>query len=220
MDMAEEQMSLLKARDAARYLNVSLATLDRIEKERKLTPFRTPGGHRRYSLAMLNEYLERSRQRFRSASPSIKHAKSVQGGKPQNGTVRILVVDSEPDTVELIIRALRADSDVYEFASASNGYEVGVQVMAFKPDLIVLSIAGPETDGFEVCEKIKGDPETAYIRIVGIVGFTEDRKIGEMLRCGIDDYLIKPFQIEELQQSVRYLTSRKAAIDRASRDDL
>ena len=90
-----------------------------------------------------------------------------------------------------------------------------VQVVAFKPDLIVLSIAGPETDGFEVCEKIKGDPETEYIRIVGIVGFTEDRKIGEMLRCGADDFLIKPFQMEELQQSVRYLTSRKAAVDHA-----
>jgi excisionase family DNA binding protein len=215
--MAEGKMSLLKARDAARYLNVSLATLDRIEKNRKLTPFRTPGGHRRYSLAMLNEYLEGSRQRSRPASPSTKYAKNVQGGKPQNGTVRILVVDSEPDTVELIVRALRADSDIYEFASASNGYEVGVQVMVFKPDLIVLSVAGPEADGFEVCRKIKGDPETEYIRIVGLIGFTEDRKMGEMPRCGADDYLIKPFQVEELQQSVRYLTSRKAVVDYALR---
>jgi len=79
--MAEERMSLLKAREAAKYLNVSLATLGRIEKERKLTPFRTPGGHRRYSLAMLNEYLERSRQRSLSASPSIKHAKKRPRGQ-------------------------------------------------------------------------------------------------------------------------------------------
>ena len=243
--MAEEKVALLKARDAARYLNVSLATLDRIERERRLTPFRTPGGHRRYSLAMLNEYLERSRQRSRSVSPSVGRARNVPGDKSQNGKVRILVVDDEPDTVDLIVRTLRADSDVYEFASASNGYEVGVQVVAFKPDLVVLSIAGPEADGFEVCEKIKGDPKTEYIRIVGIVGFTEDepfdpsavsgatlragfaqdkhrrsaqdRTIKEMLRCGADDYLIKPFQMEELQRSVRYLTSRKAAADRASR---
>jgi excisionase family DNA binding protein len=244
MGMAEEQMSLLKARDAARYLNVSLATLDRIEKERRLKPFRTPGGHRRYSLAMLNEYLERSRQRYRSASLPMKHAKDVPGDKPQNGVVRVLVVGNEPDTVERIVGALRADSDAYEFASASNGYEVGVQVVVFKPDLIVLSVGEPEAEGFEVCEKIKGDPKTQYIRIVSIVGFTEDRPFGpsavsgatlraglaqeeprrsaqdrtmkEMLRRGADDCLIKPFQIEELQRSVRHLTSRKAAVGRAS----
>lgn len=212
-------MSLLKAREAAEYLNVSLATLDRMEKERKLTPFRTPGGHRRYSLAMLNEYLERSRQRSLSVRPSIRHARNVQGDKPQDGKVRILVVDRESDTVELIIRALREDGDVYEFASASNGYEVGVQVVAFKPDVIVLSIARPESDGFEVCKKIKGNPETEHIRVVGIVGFAGDSKVEDMLRCGADDCLIKPLQIEDLQRSVRYLTSRRVRVDRASRYD-
>jgi excisionase family DNA binding protein len=217
--MAEEKMSLLKAREAAEYLNVSLATLDRMEKERRLTPFRTPGGHRRYSLAMLNEYLERSRQRSLSVRPSIRHTRNVQGDKPQDGKVRILVVDRESDTVELIIRALREDRDVYEFASASNGYEVGVQVVAFKPDVIVLSIARPESDGFEVCKKIRGDPETEHIRIVGIVGFAGDKKVEELLRCGADDCLIKPLQIEELQRSVRCLTSRRVRADRPSRYD-
>ena len=121
--MAEEKVSLLKAREAAQYLNVSLATLDRMEKERKLTPFRTPGGHRRYSLAMLNEYLEKSRQRSPSVRPSMRYARNVRGDKlQQDGKVRILVVDHEPETVELIIRSLREDRDVYEFASASNGY--------------------------------------------------------------------------------------------------
>ena len=218
--MAEEKISLLKAREAAKYLNVSLATLDRMEKERKLTPFRTPGGHRRYSLAMLNEYLEGSRQRSLPIRPSIRHARNAQRDKRQDGKVRILVVDHEPETVELIIGALREDRDVYEFASASNSYEVGVQVVAFKPDLIVLSMARPESDGFEVCKKIKGDPETEHIRIVGIVEFAGNSRVEEMLRCGADDCLIKPLQIEELQRSVRYLTSRRASIDRASRYDL
>ena len=195
-------MSLLRAREAAKYLNVSLATLYRIEKEGKLTPFRTPGGHRRYSLAMLNEYLERSRQR----SPSIKHAKNVRGDKLPGSVVRILVVDDEPDTVELIIKVLRQDSEVYEFASASTGYEVGVQVVAFKPTLIILGMVRPETDGCEVCEKIKSDPETGHIKVVGIVGSGENGTIEDMVRRGADDCLIKPLQIEELQRSVRHLT--------------
>ena len=167
-------MSLLRAREAAKYLGVSLATLYRIERDGKLTPFRTPGGHRRYSLAMLNEYLERSRQRSLPAKSSIKHVKNIKEDRLPDNTVRILVVDDEPDTVELIVRALREDSEVYEFASASNGYEAGVQVVAFEPDLIVLGMARPGTDGCEVCEKIKSDPETGHIKVMGVVGSGEN----------------------------------------------
>jgi excisionase family DNA binding protein len=59
--MTEEEMTILTAREAAEYLRVSLYTLRRMESEGSLVPFRTPGGHRRYSLKMLNEYLEKSR---------------------------------------------------------------------------------------------------------------------------------------------------------------
>lgn len=58
----QEPMPLLTARAAARYLNVSLTTLSKIEERGLLFPFRTPGGHRRYSLSMLDRYLEASRQ--------------------------------------------------------------------------------------------------------------------------------------------------------------
>jgi excisionase family DNA binding protein len=54
--------SLLTAKEAARYLRISLLTLSKIEKEGHIVPFRTPGGHRRYSIEMLNAYLEKSRE--------------------------------------------------------------------------------------------------------------------------------------------------------------
>jgi len=56
------ERSLLTAREAAHYLRISLATLHRIEQKGQLLPFRTPGGHRRYSLTLLRDYLERSRR--------------------------------------------------------------------------------------------------------------------------------------------------------------
>jgi excisionase family DNA binding protein len=58
----EERMNLLTAKEAARYLRVSMFTLSKIEREGGLIPYRTPGGHRRYSLRMLNEYLNKSRR--------------------------------------------------------------------------------------------------------------------------------------------------------------
>lgn len=56
----DEQLTLLTAKEAADYLRVSMFTLSRIEREGGLVPFRTPGGHRRYSMRMLDEYLENS----------------------------------------------------------------------------------------------------------------------------------------------------------------
>ncbi len=60
--MAETRMILLTAKEAAKYLRVSLFTLSKIESEGGIVPYRTPGGHRRYSLRMLNRYLQNSRR--------------------------------------------------------------------------------------------------------------------------------------------------------------
>lgn len=59
--MKERDEGLLSAKEAAHFLRISLATLARIEKRGGLSPYRTPGGHRRYSMEMLEEYLENSR---------------------------------------------------------------------------------------------------------------------------------------------------------------
>jgi excisionase family DNA binding protein len=56
-----DQQRIMTAREAAEYLRVSLFTLRKIEQQGLIVPYRTPGGHRRYSLGMLHEYLERSR---------------------------------------------------------------------------------------------------------------------------------------------------------------
>jgi excisionase family DNA binding protein len=59
----EERKIVLKAREAAEYLRISLFTLNKMERQGLLTPFRTPGGHRRYTLEMLNQLLEENRER-------------------------------------------------------------------------------------------------------------------------------------------------------------
>ena len=60
--MGSEDRRILAAREAAEYLGVSLATLRKIESRGELVPSRTPGGHRRYSVTMLDEYFEKSRR--------------------------------------------------------------------------------------------------------------------------------------------------------------
>jgi excisionase family DNA binding protein len=63
--MTNKGMTILTAKEAAEYLRVSLYTLSKMESEGGLVPFRTPGGHRRYSLKMLEEYLEKTRKTSR-----------------------------------------------------------------------------------------------------------------------------------------------------------
>ncbi len=60
--MASKRANLMNSREAAKYLRVSQFTLDKIERAGGLIPYRTPGGHRRYSLRMLNQYLNNSRR--------------------------------------------------------------------------------------------------------------------------------------------------------------
>jgi excisionase family DNA binding protein len=60
--MANKRVGLMTAKEAAKYLRVSQFTLDRIERAGGLVPYRTPGGHRRYSVRMLNQYLNNSRR--------------------------------------------------------------------------------------------------------------------------------------------------------------
>jgi len=74
-----EKRRLLTAREAAEYLHISLLTLAKIEKQGGIIPYRTPGGHRRYTMEMLNEYLERSRSiSYGSRAPKISQPEVVR----------------------------------------------------------------------------------------------------------------------------------------------
>jgi DNA-binding transcriptional MerR regulator len=127
-------MSLLTAKEAAQHLHVSLFTLGRIEKEGLLLPFRTPGGHRRYSAEMLTEYLEHSR------SPSTE---------PR---ARILIVDDGKEVAESLARALPSCS----FATAEDELHVGIKLAEFKPNLVLVSATMRGLDGQQLCRRLNG----------------------------------------------------------------
>ena len=76
--MEKRAKRLLTAREAADYLGISVATLGRMDKEGQLVPFRTPGGHRRYSLTTLDEYLEGSRRHPSAVTSLAKQSRSLE----------------------------------------------------------------------------------------------------------------------------------------------
>lgn len=121
---------------------------------------------------------------------------------------RILVVDDTPLNVKLLVDLLGASG--YDVASASGGAEALEQVRAQPPDLILLDVMMPDMTGFEVCEKLRGDPATALLPVVLVTALDgkDDRIRG--IECGADDFLTKPINKHELLARVKSLLRIRA----------
>lgn len=116
---------------------------------------------------------------------------------------KILVVDDEPDAVELIEFNLKSAG--YDVATASDGEEALNKARSILPHLIVLDLMLPEVDGMEVCKILRRDPKTSSIPIVMLTAKAAeiDRVLG--LELGADDYVTKPFSPRELVLRVKRL---------------
>jgi len=122
---------------------------------------------------------------------------------------RILLVDDEPDAVELVAFNLKAAG--YEIMSASDGAEALKMARAFSPNLILLDVMIPELDGLEVCKILRRDSATASIPIIMLTAKAAeiDRVLG--LELGANDYVTKPFSPRELVLRIKNLLQRDEA---------
>lgn len=118
----------------------------------------------------------------------------------------ILVVEDEPDAMELI--AFNLEAAGFRIAKASTGNEALKAVAKKPPDLIVLDLMLPELDGMEVCKLLRRDSATARIPILMLTAKAEeiDRVLG--FELGADDYVTKPFSPRELVLRVKSLLRR------------
>jgi phosphate regulon transcriptional regulator PhoB len=121
---------------------------------------------------------------------------------------KILVVDDEPDALELVGFNLKRAG--FAVATASDGAEALRKVREQLPDLIVLDVMLPEMDGLEVCKKLRADPQTASTPVILLTARAAeiDRVLG--LELGADDYLTKPFSPRELVLRIRNVLGRRS----------
>ncbi|MDR1964196.1 MAG: response regulator [Planctomycetaceae bacterium] len=115
-------------------------------------------------------------------------------------TSKILIADDNLANVELL-DAFLSDFD-YQIETAADGAETLEKVVSFSPDLILLDIMMPKLSGFEVCEKLKGDPKTKGIMILMVTALSELGDIERAVNAGCDDYLSKPVNKFELIKRV------------------
>ena len=119
---------------------------------------------------------------------------------------RILVVDDEPEAVELVEFNLKQSG--YTVTTAADGAEALKKARSQTPDLIVLDVMLPEMDGFEICKALRLDPATLRIPIIMLTAKAAeiDRVLG--LELGADDYLTKPFSTRELLLRIKKILAR------------
>jgi two-component system response regulator MprA len=118
--------------------------------------------------------------------------------------MRILVVDDEPAVREAVERALRLEG--HDVLSAGDGVEALAALDVRPPDAVVLDVLMPRVDGLELCRRLRGRGDRTPVLMLTARDAVSDRVAG--LDAGADDYLVKPFALEELLARVRALLRR------------
>ena len=133
--------------------------------------------------------------------------------RPDGSPVRILVVDDEVNLTELLAMAMRYEG--WEVRTAGAGLSAVREAKEFKPDAVVLDMMLPDFDGMEVLRRMRADDPAVPVLFLTARDAVEDRVAG--LTAGGDDYVTKPFSLEEVVARVRSLMRRTAvSTDEAS----
>ncbi len=180
----------------AAYCQVSHVTVLKWIKSGKLRAYAIPSGHYRVREEDFKDFL-------------IAHDMPVDESFFGDESKRILVVDDEPNVVSFIVDVLQENDGGYKLVTAGDGFEAGLQVASFKPDLIILDLMLPRVDGFEMCQRVKSDPATRHTKVLLVTAYPEIVTEERFLACGADDYLVKPLQIGDLRGKVKTLLGKK-----------
>src|SRR3954471_16711457 len=125
---------------------------------------------------------------------------------------RVLVVDDDPQLREALTRALELDD--YQVATAHNGAQALESISARRPDVVVLDVMMPYVGGLDVCRTLRERKDRLPILVLTARDEVGDRVAG--LDAGADDYLTKPFALEELRARLRALLRRTTPEDDAA----
>ncbi len=173
--------------EAAKICKVSQQTIIRCFDNGTLKGFRVPGSRfRRIPRDQLYQFMKDN---------------NIPTDALDSGKRKVLIVDDDRELVELITDVLERDGR-FEVRSVNNGFDAGMMVKDYHPDLIILDVMLPDINGKEVCQRVRSERALDDIRIICISGMVEDDKIAELKNAGANDFLHKPFEVEKLVERV------------------
>jgi len=122
---------------------------------------------------------------------------------------KVLVVEDDPDQLEVIRLNLQAAG--FAIGTAANGTDALVKTRSISPDLIVLDLMLPGLNGFDVCDSLRRDPATAAVPIIMLTGMRSQFGRFAGMESGANDFLLKPFDPEQLVAKIEKLLHQSGA---------
>ena len=194
--MSEREQKAYTTFEAAKICHVTHHSIKNWIKQGLIKASRTPGGHYRILEADLDLFREKYDMFPRDKGPSKR---------------RVMVVDDDPDALALMETILGDEG--FELIKVSNATEVGLKAAQMTPDLILLDFLMPEVNGFEVSKALRDNEMTRGIPIMAVTCLNKERDIERIFACGADEYLAKPFKVDQLLEKVRDLIGRGRAVE-------
>src|SRR6184192_4293794 len=178
--------------EAAEICKVSQQTIIRCFDSGRLKGFRVPGS--------------RFRRIPREALIAFMKDNNIPPDALDNGKTKVLVVDDDPEIVELFVDVLERDGR-FEVKTAATGYDAGMLTQEFMPDLLILDYMLPDINGNVVCRTLRQNPAFEQIKIIIVSGVVNPEEINDLMKAGADEFVKKPFNIEKLIEKVGELLS-------------
>jgi len=128
---------------------------------------------------------------------------------------RVLVIEDDSAISELL--AMNLEAAGYEVSCSADGIKGQALAVQLLPDLIMLDLMLPQVDGFTICQRLRRDERTVNIPVLMLTGLSQTNSKVEGFNAGADDYLTKPFEVEEMLVRVRALLRRTDRIPQAAK---
>ena len=134
------------------------------------------------------------------------------GMKKKADKIKILVIDDEPNIVQTLQD--RLEMNEYIVVTAGNGKE-GLEIALIEePDIILLDVIMPIMDGHEMLEALRKHPEGKDIAVIMLTARSQTKDITRANACGIEDYIVKPFDLSELLEKIESIVESRKALAR------
>ena len=169
--------------EAAKVCKVSQQTIIRCFDSGQLKGFRVPGS--------------RFRRIPRDQLFSFMKDNGIPTDALDSGKRKVLIVDDDEELVELLVDVFERDGR-FDIKTANNGFDAGMLVKDFRPDVVVLDVMLPDINGREVCQRVRSDSSLDDVQIICISGMVEADKVADLKLAGANDFMQKPFAVEKL----------------------
>jgi len=192
MGNTSERVRYMTPSEAATLLMISPVTLRHWALAGRLAFVTTPGGHRRFAEEEVKRF---AAEHAHTGDVSAAHINTVA----DDGEVhRILIVDDDVQLTGYLVELLQGLPGPVQTEVANDGFEAGQKLETFQPHTVLLDLMMPGIQGFEVCRKIKENPQTCDIRVVMMTGYHTLENMMQAMEVGAAACLAKPLDKVQL----------------------